>query len=96
MAGSLDEQQLISALVQEMPIFTLIQPSLYEKLTNLAKGRGYDVPEEESSDSVIFDNPSYAVEEQSDVETVDMDQLPIASIVSPTDKSGSDETKAVS
>ncbi|SLN92564.1 SIR2 family protein [Klebsiella pneumoniae] len=96
MAGSLDEQQLISALVQEMPIFTLIQPSLYEKLTNLAKGRGYDVPEEESSDSVIFDNHSYAVEEQSDVETVDMDQLPIASIVSPTDKSGSDETKAVS
>ena len=96
MAGSLDEQQLISALVQEMPIFTLIQPSLYEKLTNLAIGRGYDVPEEESSDSVIFDNPSYAVEEQSDVETVDMDQLPIASIVSPTDKSGSDETKAVS
>ncbi|WP_130946884.1 SIR2 family protein [Klebsiella pneumoniae] len=96
MAGSLDEQQLISALVQEMPIFTLIQPSLYEKLTNLAKGRGYDVPEEETSDSVIFDNPSYAVEEQSDVETVDMDQLPIASIVSPTDKSGSDETKAVS
>ncbi|HBQ6526684.1 TPA: SIR2 family protein [Klebsiella pneumoniae] len=96
MAGSLDEQQLISALVQEMPIFTLIQPSLYEKLTNLAKGRGYDVPEEESSDSVIFDNPSYVVEEQSDVETVDMDQLPIASIVSPTDKSGSDETKAVS
>lgn len=96
MAGSLDEQQLISALVQEMPIFTLIQPSLYEKLTDLAKERGFEVPEEDSSDSDDIDNPTHAVEEQTSVETVDLDQLPIATIVSPTDKSGSDETKAVS
>lgn len=96
MAGSLDEQQLTSALVQEMPIFTLIQPDLYEKLTSLALERGFEVPQEEIIDSDSTDGSPCAPEEQPIDEAVDLDQLPIASIVSPTDKSGSEDAKAVS
>ncbi|EMY8418672.1 SIR2 family protein [Escherichia coli] len=103
MAESLDEQQLISALLQEMPIFTLINPNLYERLTRLAKERGLDVPEEATDPETKHDADSdfnpHSSDEIANVESlddIDTDQLPIATIAEPSDKTYGNESKAVS
>lgn len=102
MAQSLDEQQLLEALVPEMPIFTLIGPELYEKLRNVAMTRGFEIPADEdfSKDAEIkeeVDGLASAPRTRSDeTEAIETDQLPIANIVATTDAITGNSSDAVS
>lgn len=49
-AQQLSDHALITALTQEMPIFTLISPDLYEKVSSIASDRGIEVTSQEGEE----------------------------------------------
>ncbi len=102
MANSLDEQQLLEALVTEMPIFTLIKPELYEQLRTVAETRGFEIPTDENCKEVEIDEEvdeivsNISNTSADEAEAIETDQLPIANIVATTDDSTGSNSSVVS
>lgn len=98
MAESLDDSQFFSVITQEMPIFTVIHDVLYQKLEVLASERGIDLPDDDNddvaSDEENNDRAHLAPKDRD--EEIHTDQLPIATIAQPIDKSVGDDAEAVS
>ncbi|WP_241308305.1 SIR2 family protein [Enterobacter hormaechei] len=104
MAQSLEEPQLVEALVMEMPIFKLIGPDLSEKLRDVALSRGFEIPSDESdiddeeTEETSQDNVVPLLPEQhtpSD-EGSDNGILPIADIEAGAENSAGDKEDVVS
>lgn len=63
LADLLSEHEMNAVLTHTMPIFTLINSDVYEKLTQLAIKKGFDVPEELNDDVGFSSGPEPKSEE---------------------------------